>query len=312
MIIDKNTATINAKSSEFNSYYLNYETVVDYSTGDIYVIDYKTLKRYDKKHNLLREYPLTVSGGYNVGGIIGVYGNSVYYTAFDGYDFDISEENKLYVLNLSTGECRCESANYDYTKMPVAVYQGLVVYSVYRSATYGSKLDLSVLGNEFSSTYFLYYDVTNSLLVFDAYKYNEDGSKLYVYDFKTGTLSGEDIESYYRNDEYLVGEGFYDYESGEFYKFSEIGKTRKTSYFGVIDNHPKKEYSSPIDARWQIVKDTDKYTFTIMGVYEKSTGNFIYFPEKVEYRFFSGGVHVWAYQRYSFTAETKTLYTFFF
>ena len=141
---------------------------------------------------------------------------------------------------------------------------------------------------------------------------SEDGSKIYIYDLKTDTLCVDESEGFYRNDEYLVGEGYYDPETGILHRFSEIGKTKTEKYLGVIDRHPDRDYYSPIDANWQIIKENSKYIFTTMGVYEKSSENFIYFPEKADYRFFNGGVHVWAYYRYSFTAETKTLYTFYF
>lgn len=306
IIEDTNTLT-GIKSTGFEEYQLDYDTFVT-PTGDIYMMsDYRdAIKRYNNRHELVKEYEIEVANGYNFGSIVGVNEAYIYYTAFESYYHDYSEDNKLYSLNMSTGECRCEESNYGYDKMVVAVYGYNIIRSNYRGAANGSQLSFITEG--FRETYFIHYDTTDSLIIFDGY--GTDGKTyLCAYDLKTDTVYKEAVEGFHRNEDYFMGEGYLDFD-GFYHEFSRIGRSKTVSYLSVIDKRSDRYYESEIDANWQIVKTVGNYVFTTMGVYDTVTGRCLYFPEKAEYRFFSGGVHIWAYDKYDL--DDKILYTIYF
>lgn len=297
----KNVIT-NVKYSKGNEYELNYEVIVDGKTGDVFTLDVDSLKWYDKNHNLVKQYELdTAVNNWKVGKLLGKTNCYIYYSLFDGYYCDFSEVNQVWEINLNTGECQFLHRNYSYTKIPVAMVNGRIYYENYN-------IGLEI-GSDFNRLYFDYFDSTNNLIVAHAYK--DDKSYRCVYNANNNTLSSQETEFSVLNDDYICGEGYYGVEDGVYYLYSNIGKTIKPTFMKVVDRHPDRYYESEIGANWQIVKETTKYTFTIYGVYEKETGNFIYFPKKAEYRFFNGGVHVWDFD-VDVLALEKNWYTFYF
>ena len=160
-----------------------------------------------------------------------------------------------------------------------------------------------------SYTGIICFDIANKLLVIKGFI----GSDCYigVYDYKTYTFRKEKCNGISLVADDCCGEGYYD-ENEVYHTFANIGETKtETDYFGVIDLCSNRYYEYEIDASWQIVKDTSKYTFTTHGVYEKATGNFIYFRRKAEYRFFDGGVHVWD-SFLNFFLDDMSWYTFYY
>lgn len=302
-ISDGTNVITSATHSTPNEWEFDAEAFVDVQTGDVYTLDGVCLRKYNKNHVLVKEYELyrTVNN-WTIGRILGITGNRLYYSLFDGYYCDIDEDNKVCYVDLTTGESDWVSSNYDRTQMPVAYINGIVFYEKYHM---GLK---DQIPTDLSSTSFLHYDNANNLIVFDGILNGE--CYVSTYNVNTYVCLKETTDGLI-SEEYLCGEGYYD-QDGKYYPFVQIGKAKSgDNYFKVVDRHPDRDYYSDIGANWQIVKDTNKYIFTTYGVYEKSTGNFAYFPYKAEYRFFNGGVHVWEFEVDVLESE-KNWYTFYF
>lgn len=302
-LCDGTNVITSATHTTLDTWLLDANAYVDEQTGDVYVLNGYYLRKYNKNHTLVKEYELdrTVNN-WTVGGILGVYGNRLYYSLFDGYYCDIDEDNKLYYVDLTSGESKWVSSNYDRTQMPVAYINGTVYYEKY----YNGLKDQ--IPTDLRTSNFLCYDNANDLIVF----YGILNSECYISTYNVNThVCLKEMTDGFVTDEYVCGEGYYD-QDGKYHPFAEIGKTKSgDKYLKVVDKHPDRHYNSEIDAKWQIVKDTNKYTFTTYGAYEKSTGNFAYFSEKAEYRFFNGGVHVWEFE-VDVLATEKNWYTFYF
>lgn len=302
-ISDGTNVITSATHSTPNEWEFNAEAFVDVQTGDVYTLDGVRLKKYNKNHVLVKEYELyrTVNN-WTIGRILGITGNRLYYSLFDGYYCDIDEDNKVCYVDLTTGASDWVSSNYDRTQMPVAYINGIVFYEKYHRGLE------DYIPTDLSSTGFLHYDNANNLIVFCGILNGE--CYVSTYNVNTYVCLKETTDGLI-SEEYLCGEGYYD-QDGKYCPFVQIGKAKSgENYFKVVDRHPDRDYYSDIGANWQIVKDTSKYTFTTYGVYEKSTGNFAYFPYKAEYRFFNGGVHVWEFEVDVLESE-KNWYTFYF
>ena len=294
---DGSNVIAGVESTKVNQDQFDSETLVDKNTGDVYTFDGVKLVKYGKNHNILREYALVrPSASWSNIKLLGINNYRLYYAVFYSY-VDFSSDNKVYYLDFSTGNCQIVESNYSRTKMPVAFANGIIIYESYNNG-FSFEHDLT-------SESFVHYDVANNLLIIDGYKDGERYSG--VYDYNTYTFRKEKYESI----DCCLGEGFFN--SNLIYRtYASIGTTQsEIKYFKVIDMHPNRYYQSQIDANWQIVKDTAKYTFTTYGVYEKYTGNFVYFPKMAEYRFFNGGVHVWD-SKLNFVFDEMTWYTFLY
>jgi hypothetical protein len=203
-------------------------------------------------------------------------------------------------MDLTNGSCYRVESNNSYSKKPIAYVNGGIIYD-----SYDGGLQVS---HTLTSEDFLYFDIADKLLFMDGYVNSE--YYIGVYDFNSNTFRKEKYDDLISSDGYC-GEGFYD-EDEVYRTYASIGKTKtETEYLKVIDLSPNRYYEYDIDANWQIVKDTSKYTFTTHGVYEKATGNFIYFRRKAEYRFFDGGVHVWD-SYLNFFLDDMNWYTFYY
>lgn len=299
-LFDGNNVIQGVKSTQVTQDEFCSETIVDKTTGDVYTFDNVTVRKYDKNHNLLLEFEVErpSPSWYNVT-LLGIENSKLYYAVFYNRA-DFSSDNKVYYMDLTNGSCYSVESNYSYAQKPVAYVYGRIIYDSY----YGG-LQVS---HTLTSEDFLYFDIADKLLFMDGYVNSE--YYIGVYDFNSNTFRKEKYDDLISSDGYC-GEGFYD-EDEVYRTYASIGKTKtETEYLKVIDLSQNRYYEYDIDANWQIVKDTSKYTFTTHGVYEKATGNFVYFKRKAEYRFFNGGVHVWD-SYLNFFLDDMNWYTFYY
>ena len=304
-LIDGTNEILDVKTTKVEQYEFCAEAIVDKNTGDVYTCDDVTVRKYGKDHSLKKEYQIVKPSGWSFGYFLGIDWNNIYYSVFDGYDHDFFEDNRVYSLNLTTGESSCKVSNYSMTQIPVCAVNGVIQYENYHNG---------LIYEGVSDWNFIYFDSANNILI--SRNIIDGDEYIGAYDFDTDTFKKEKNDFIW--EEWLCGEGYYREQSedenlvGKYFSYANIGKTNVvTEYLKVVDRHPNRYYESPIDANWQIVKDTAKYTFTTYGVYEKATVNFVYFPKKAEYRFFSGGVHVWD-SGLNFFLDDTYWYTFYF
>lgn len=303
-LIDGTNVISDVKTTKVEQYEFCSEALVDKETGIVYTLNGSKVRKYDKNHNLISEYSLFYPSGWCIGKMLGYDWNYIYYSVFDGYYCDFSDDNAVYSLNLTTGECSRIATNYSYTQIPVCVVNSVIKYESYHNGL--------VFDGEYDWN-FVYFDSANNILVAS----NIIDGDVYIgaYDYDTGIFKKEKND--FIPEKWLCGEGYYREQGegdivGKYFSYVNIGNSSVNfEYLKVVDRHPNRYYESEIDAKWQIVKDTAKYTFTTYGVYEKSTGNFVYFPRKAEYRFFDGGVHVWD-SGLNFSFDDMYWYTFYY
>lgn len=311
MLYDESNLLTDVKATVRPGYDLNKNVLVDYQTGEIFFesSDNK-IYRLDKNHNILDAYDLSFNYGYNYfGGFLGHNFGYVYYTIYNGSNY-----YKVYQIDLTTGETfLIDESSYDY--YPIAVFAGTIYYQhndgkiMVQTSSFSPATYLTIEG--VSSVEFKHYDMINNVFILNGYDSN-DNYFLGTYNYLNNTFTKEydapNLSDEIYGLEIMNGDGFFN--NNIFRWYSSIGKAVESpEYLKVLVKDPDR-YFTVEEYDWQIVKETEKYIFTTYGVYEKTTGNILYFPEKTTYLLFNGGLHVYGFE--NVYEPEKTLFTFYF